>query len=156
MKISVLIFLIFLLDSLAMPSDQHGFAVDGIVVAVQKDKDDARMDDPHSMGDLVEVWMLRIAKWPQSGGPRFVLVQYSHRDPIVPDRELDRTVWRFTIRPTPAAESGTCMAWWTQNFIPTKPGTRTKLPKPEELSCFLMEKRPEALRDAKADARAKQ
>jgi hypothetical protein len=134
----------------AKSSDDTYFAADGVVVAVQKTKDEARMYDPNSMGDLVEVWMLRIEKWPRPERPNFVLVEYTHRDDIVKDSALDGTVWKFEIRPTHPAESGTCMSWWTQTFMPTALGANQKLPPPKNLACFLMKNRPVALRDAKA------
>jgi len=135
----------------ASPSDEKYFAVDGVVVAVQKTKDEVRMNDPHSMGDMVEVWMVRIDNWPQHDGPAFILVQYTHRDTVVKDRELDSAIWRFKIRAAPAAESGTCMSWWTETFLPTALGSSQKLPPPKELACFLMQTRPIALREMNAD-----
>jgi hypothetical protein len=135
----------------ATPSDEKHFTADGVVVAVQKTKDEARMYDPHSMGDLVEVWMVRVDKWTRSERPTFILVEYTHRDAILKDGELDSTEWRFDIRPAPPAKSGTCMSWWTQTFIPTALGANQKLPPPRELGCFLMQKRPVALRHTKAE-----
>lgn len=134
----------------AAPSDDAYFSADGVVVAIQGSKDDARMNDPHSMGDMVEVWMLRIDKWPRSEGPRFILVEYRHRDAVVKDRELDNTVWRFEIRAAPPEKSGTCMSWWSDTFVPTALGANQKLPPPKELGCYLMQKRPAALRQMKA------
>ena len=134
----------------AAPSDDQYFAADGVVVAVQKTKDEVRMYDPHSMGDLVEVWMVRVDKWARSEKPSFILVEYTHRDAILKDSELDSTVWTFDIRQAPPAKSGTCMSWWTQNFMATALGANQKLPPPRELRCFLMQKRPAALRNAKA------
>ena len=123
--------------SKAIPSDEKHFTADG-VVAVQKTKDEARIYDPHSMGDLVEVWMVRVDKWTRSERPTFILVEYAHRDPILKDSELDRTEWRFNIRPAPPAKSETCMSWWTRTFIPTALGANQKLPPPKELGGFLI------------------
>jgi hypothetical protein len=134
----------------AAPSDERGFAADGVVVAVQGEKNEARINDPQSMGDMVEVWMLRIEKWPRQGRPNFILVEYTHRDAVVKDSELDSTLWRFDLRQVPPAQGGTCMSWWTQNFMPTALGVNQKLPPPKELECFLMRNRPVALRHLKA------
>jgi hypothetical protein len=136
------------LGTAAYASDES-FTAEGVVVAVQKAKDDARIADPHSMGDIVEVWMVYFDKWPRTKKPRFILIEYTHHDPIVRDRELDSTVWRFEISPAPTEQSGTCMSWWTQTFVPTAMGANQKLPPPKELGCFLMQKRPIALRSGK-------
>lgn len=131
-------------------SSDGTFATEGIVVAVQKAKGEVRMADPHSMGDMVEVWMVHVDKWPRTKKPRFILVEYTHHDPIVKDSELDNTVWRFEIRPAPPAEGGTCMSWLSAEraFEPTALGANEKLPPPKELGCFLMQNRPIALRQA--------
>lgn len=132
-------------------SSDGSFAAEGVVVAVQKAKDEVRMADPHSMGDMVEVWMVHVDKWPRTEKPGFILVEYTHHDSVVKDSELDKTVWKFEIRPATPAESGTCMSWWSaeRSFEPTLLGANQKLPPPKELGCFLMQKRPVALRDAK-------
>jgi hypothetical protein len=75
--------------ALAVPLDEKDFVADGVVVAVQKTEDEARMYEPHSMGDLVEVWMVRVDKWTRSERPTFILVEYTHRDAILKDSELD-------------------------------------------------------------------
>lgn len=147
----LLIFVLAGLFALAVPSDDNAFSAEGVVVAVQGTKDDARMNDPHSMGDMVEVWMVRVEKWPRSERPDFILIQYTHRDAVVKDSELDSTVWRFTLRPTPPAKSATCMSWWTQTFMPTEQGAHRRLPPPKELGCFLMQERPLALRHTKVE-----
>ena len=136
--------------ALAAPSDNEPISADGVVVAVQKTKDEVRMYDPNSMGDLVEVWMVRIDKWTRSERPTFILVEYAHRDAILKDSELDSTEWRFDIRPAPPAKRDTCMSWWTQTFMPTALGTDQKLPPPKELGCFLMKKQPVAIGRAEA------
>jgi hypothetical protein len=134
----------------ATSSDEKDFAADGVVVAVQGEKNEARMNDPNSMGEMVEVWMVRIDRWPRSEKPTFVLVEYTHRDAVVKDSELDSTEWRFDLRSAPPAKRGTCMSWWTQTFMPTALGANQKLPPPKELGCFLMQKRPVSLRRTKA------
>lgn len=110
------------------------------------------MADPHSMGDMVEVWMVRVDNWRRTEKPGFILVEYTHRDAVVKDSELDSTVWRFEIRPAPPVESRTCISWWSaeRSFVPTALGANQKLPPPKQLGCFLMQKRPVALRNAKA------
>ncbi len=139
--------------SLGIPASSNGgsFAAEGVVVAVEKAKDEVRMAAPHSMGDMVEVWMVHVAKWARPEKPGFILVEYTHRDAVVPDSELDKKVWRFEIRQAPASESGTCMSWWPagRSFIPTALGVNQKLPPGKELGCFLMQKRPVAVREAK-------
>lgn len=98
----ILVFVGF--EANAIASDERDFAADGVVVAVQKTKDEARMYDLHSMGDLVEVWMVRVDKWTLSERPTFILVEYTHRDAILKDSELDSTVWRLDIRPGASGE----------------------------------------------------
>jgi hypothetical protein len=153
MRPSVLLVILAISQSVATasPSDDQYLAAEGVVVAVQKTRDEVRMYDPHSMGDLVEVWMVRVDKWTRSEKPTFILVEYTHRDAILKDSELDSTEWRFDIRPAPPTQSGTCMSWWTQTFMPTALGANQKLPPPKELGCFLMQKRPVALRHTKAE-----
>jgi hypothetical protein len=132
-------------------SSGEDFAAEGVVIAVQKAKGEIRTAVPDSMGDMVEVWMVQVYKWPRPERPGTILVEYSHRDAVVSDNELDNTVWRFEMRPAPATESGTCMSWWSaeRSFIPTALGAKQKLPEPKELGCFLMRKRPVAIREAK-------
>lgn len=136
----------------AAPSSDGSFVAEGTVVAIQKAKDEVRMADPQSMGEMVEVWMVHVDNWPRAEKPSFILVEYTHHDPIVKDSELDSTVWKFEIRLAPPAESGTCMSWWSaeRSFVPTALGTSQKLPPPKDLGCFLMQKRPVAVRAAKA------
>lgn len=128
------------------------FVAEGTVVAIQKAEDEVRMSDPHSMGAMVEVWMVHVDNWPLAQKPGFILVEYTHRDPIVKDSELDSSVWKFEVRSAPPAESGTCMSWWSaeRSFVATALGVNQKLPPPKELRCFLMQKRPVAVRAAKA------
>jgi hypothetical protein len=147
----VITFALCLTLGTAAPSSDGNLVAEGTVVAVQKAKDEVRMADPQSMGDMVEVWMVHVDNWPRAEKPGFILVEYTHRDPIVKDSELDSTVWKFEIRPAPAAESGTCMSWWSaeRSFVPTALGASQKLPQAKELGCFLMRKRPVAVRAAK-------
>jgi hypothetical protein len=125
-------------------SDDGGFSAEGVVVAVQKAKDEVRMADPQSMGDVVEVWMVRVDKWPRPDKPGFVLVEYTHHDALIKDGELDSTTWKFELRKPTPDKSGTCLSWWTaeRSFVPTALGSRGKLPAPKTIPCFLMRKRP--------------
>jgi hypothetical protein len=150
-SVVLLTFLVGGLLALAVASDDKAFSVEGVVVAVQGTKGEARINVPHSMGDMVEVWMVRVEKWPRSEKRDFVLVEYKHRDAVVRDSELDSTVWRFVIRPTPPANHGTCMSWWTQSFMPTAQSAHRRFPLPKGLGCFLMQKRPVALRHTKVE-----
>lgn len=150
-SIAFSIVLCLALVSTAFSSDKQ-LVIEGMVVAVQKTKDEVRMVDPHAMGDMVEVWMVKVPKWPRSEKTRFILVEYTHRAPLVTDSELDSTVWKFEVRPAPAADSRTCMSWWSadQSFVPTALGVGKKLPPPKGLDCFLMQKRPIAVRALKS------
>jgi|SRR4051812_38135756 hypothetical protein len=154
MSMRYIVLITFALSLLGIPASwsEGSFAAEGVVVAVQKAGYDVRMADPHSMGDMVEVWMVRVDNWARTGKPALILVEYTHGDAVVKDRELDSTVWRFEIRAAPSAESGTCLSWWSaeRSFVPTALRGNQKLPPAKQLRCFLMQKRPVALRDAKA------
>jgi hypothetical protein len=130
------------LTTIAAPRDES-FLAEGKVVAIQKAKDEVRMLD-NTDADLVEVWMIRVDRWPQHQKPGIVLVEYTHHDSIIKDSELDRTTWTFAIRQAPPEKSGTCLSWWAaeRSFVPTAFGRRGKLPDPKTLTCFLMTKRP--------------
>src|SRR5262249_155849 len=138
-------------------SSGEDFLAEGVVIAVQKAKDEIRTTVPDSMGDMVEVWMVQLYKWPRPEKPGIVLVEYTHRDAVVGDNDLDKTVWSFEMRQAPPAESGTCMSWWSaeRSFIPTAQGTKQRLPSPRGLGCFLMRKRPIAIREAKPSGKSR-
>ena len=125
-------------------SDDASVSAKGVVVAVQKAKDEVRMADPQSMGDMVEVWMVRVDKWPRSDKPGFILVEYTHHDALIKGGELDSTTWKFELRKPPPDKGGTCLSWWAaeRSFVPTAFGSRGKLPAPKAIPCFLMKKRP--------------
>ena len=125
-------------------SSDGSFSAEGVVVSVQKAKDEVRMADPQSVGDVVEVWMVGVDKWQRPDKPGFILVEYIHHDALIKDSELDWTTWKFELRKPPPDKSRTCLSWWAaeRSFVPTALASRGKLPAPKTIPCFLMKKRP--------------
>jgi hypothetical protein len=142
--VAVITLIVFLTIGVPASSDDRSFSAEGVVVAVRKAKNEVRMADPHSMGDMVEVWMVRVDKWSRLDKPRFILIEYTHRDGIIRDGELDSMTWKLELREPPPDKTGTCLSWWTgeRSFVPTALGSRGTLPRPKTLPCFLMMERP--------------
>jgi len=142
--VAVIAIALFLAVGIPASSDDGSFSAEGVVVAVQKAKNEVRMADPQSMGDMVEVWMVRVDKWPRPDKPRFILVEYTHRDALIKDGELDSTTWKFELHKPPPDKTGTCLSWWAgeRSFVPTALGSTGKLPPPKTVPCFLMKERP--------------
>lgn len=85
--IVILVFL-FMLGTGASANDESS-STDGTVVAIQKGKHEVRMIDPDSVGDLVEVWMVRVDHWPRAQKPEFILVEYTHKRQRVGQHNLE-------------------------------------------------------------------
>lgn len=67
-----------------------------------------------SMGEFAEVWMVRLDRSVSPNGTKYILVEYTHvnrHEPFVTDSELDKTTWKFTLRPVLEDGRGTCVAW---------------------------------------------
>jgi hypothetical protein len=120
---------------------------EGVVVAVQLDPGAARsaMDvTSESMGDFTEVWMIRVDRSVSPNDAKYILVEYTHvnrHEPFVTDSELDRTTWKFALRPVSEDRRGTCVDWG-ERYVPTGFGRHEKLPPPQTLACFQMKTRP--------------
>jgi len=120
---------------------------EGVVVAVQLDPGAARSAmevNSESMGDFAEVWMIRVDRSVSPNGAKYILVEYTHVNrhaPFVTDSELDRTTWKFTLRPVSEDRRETCVGWG-ERYVPTAFGRHDKLPPPKTLACFQMKTRP--------------
>jgi hypothetical protein len=124
------------------------FRAEGAVVAIQLEEGQIRQWwQPGSLGDLVEVFMVRVYQWPHKNKPRLIVIGYSHNDAVIPDKEFDSNVWRFDLREEPPSEWNACSKDWITlgHSVKTPFGAHLRLPKPETLPCYLMEKRPIAV-----------
>ncbi len=121
---------------------------EGVVVAIQGEEGGRLFWQPGQLADLVEVFIARIYKWPRKGQPDLIVIGYTFYEPPIEDEEFDRTIWRFELRMPPPNDLGGCSKDWVTlgRSAPTAFGRHLKLPKPETLPCYVMEKRPVAVR----------
>ena len=137
---------VLLLCVFALPTvpKEDLISVDGPVLAIQRDKDDTRVIDPNSMGDLAEIFMVRADRWSEPRKEKYIIVEYIHRANLISYGEFDQTLWTFEVHQASSEESKDCHSWMARgpSFIPTAFGAKERLPKPETLPCFLTTKRP--------------
>jgi hypothetical protein len=140
--------LLCILTASALGQQVHGDEVtaEGVVVAVQLPPGAVRSAmaiNAVSVADFAEVWMIRLNRPISAISAKYVLVEYihvNHHEPFVTDRELDRTAWKFNLRPVPQ-DRPTCFEWG-ERYVPTSFGRHEKLPTPKTLACFEMSARP--------------
>jgi hypothetical protein len=132
------------------------FSAEGVVVATQEEDGASKLWDPNSMGDLAEVFMVRVDNWQQKSKPQLIMIGYTHRGRPMDYKQFDNAVWRFQLREPLLNQLGACSKAWVSlgHTVKTSFGANTQLPKPESLPCFLMEERPLAIREnGKAEKR---
>jgi hypothetical protein len=114
----------------------HFFA-EGVVVAIQEEEGGSNLWDPNSMGDRVQVFIVRTDKWPQDSKVRLITIGYSHHDRPIALKQFDNTVWRFELHGPGPTHSDACSEMWVTlgRSVKTAFGTHLKLPKPETLPC---------------------
>ncbi len=131
----------------AVPRDEP-ISLEGPVIAIQRGKDDTRIMDPNSMGDLAEIYMVRADHWSQPRKEKYIIVEYIHRADLISYDQFDKTRWKFELeQPSPKANKD-CHTWMARSkfsFVPTTFGAKSELPNPEALPCFLTRKRPVAV-----------
>ncbi|MGB2671012.1 MAG: hypothetical protein WBH24_13455 [Candidatus Acidiferrum sp.] len=137
--------------ALAMPltSKEEMLSAEGVVVAIQRSEGDLRLVDPNSVGDLAEIYMMRVDRWSQPQKQKYIIVEYIHRADLISYEQFDKTLWKFDVHQASAEQSKDCLSWMARgpSFVPTAFGANVKLPDPKELRCFLMEKRPSIVRE---------
>lgn len=102
------------------------------------------MVDPNSVGDLAEMYMMRVDHWSQPQKQKYIIVEYIHRADLISYEQFDKTVWRFEVRQASPEQSKDCFSWMARgpSFLPTAFGAKGELPNPKDLPCFLMTTRP--------------
>ncbi|MGB6899223.1 MAG: hypothetical protein WBE12_11560, partial [Candidatus Acidiferrum sp.] len=71
--------------ALAMPltSKEEMLSAEGVVVAIQRSEGDLRLVDPNSVGDLAEIYMMRVDRWSQPQKQKYIIVEYIHRADLI-------------------------------------------------------------------------
>jgi hypothetical protein len=125
-------------------SKEELIPTEGVVVAIQRGKDDTRIIDPPSFADLAEVYMVRVDHWSQPRKEKYIIVQYIHHTDLISYEQFDKTLWRFEVRQASPEETKDCASWTARgpSFLPTAFGAIAKLPDPKTLPCFLTTRRP--------------
>ncbi|HVN81352.1 MAG TPA: hypothetical protein VMW38_20345 [Terriglobia bacterium] len=120
---------------------------EGPVIAIQKGKDDTRIVDPNSMGDLAEIYMVRADHWSQPRKEKYIIVEYIHRADLIAYDQFDKTAWKFQFHQESPEETKDCLSWVARgpSFLPTAFGAKEVLPNPKRLPCFLTTKPPTPL-----------
>ena len=133
----------------ARPKNEFVVA-EGVVVAIQGGKSDTRLIEPQSFADLAEVYMVRVDRWSQPRKEKYILVEYIHHTGLIPYGAFDKTRWNFEIHQASPEETRDCLSWMAREgpFHPTAFGAKAKLPDPQRLACFLMEKQPSAVTES--------
>jgi hypothetical protein len=136
----------------AMPSapGDESVSAEGVVVAIQGGKTDTRLIEPASFADLAEIYMVRVDRWSQPRKEKYILVEYIHHADLIRYDEFDKTRWNFEIHQASPEDTRDCLSWMARegSFHPTAFGAKAKLPDPKGLTCFLMKKRPSAVRES--------
>lgn len=134
-------------------SKNDSLLVQGVVVAIERGKTDARLVEPESFADLAEIYMVRADRWSTpSRKEKYILVEYVHHTGLIEYQQFDEMRWNLVLHPQSAETNQECLSWVARGsseeatFVPTAFGAKTKLPDPRTLSCFLVTERPSASR----------
>jgi hypothetical protein len=139
----------------AMPSTpkNDSLFLQGVVVAIQRGKTDARLLEPESFADLAEIYMVRADHWSSPiRKEKYILVQYLHHTGLIEYAQFDNTRWIFELHHPSPETNKECLSWVAREaaekltFMPTALGAKAKLPEPQMLPCFLMTERPSVAR----------
>ena len=143
-RITALTFLLWFVLAVPVTYQEELVSVEGVVVAIQRGKDDTRIVDPNSMGDLAEIYLVRADHWSQPHKEKYIVVEYIHRADLIGYDQFDKTLWKFEVHQASPGESKNCFSWMARgpSFLSTAFGAKVKLPDPKTLTCFLMTKRP--------------
>ncbi len=143
-RIPVLAILLWQVFVVPVIAKEETIPAAGVVVAIQRGKSDTRIIDPSSLGDLAEIYMVRLDHWSQPRKVKYIIVEYIHRGDLISYEQFDKTQWRFDLQQASPEESNGCLSWMARgpSFLPTAFGVRLKLPDPKTLTCFLTTKRP--------------
>jgi len=152
-QITVLVILTLLgaLEIFRLSNANQTLSLHGVVVAILKAKEGVRVIDPNSMGDLAEVYMVRVDSAPSGNEQKYILVEYNHRDGLIPYSQFDTFHWSLDVRQATLSQGNPCLDWLRPglSFASTRMGRRSKLPDPRTLICYLTTKRPVPFRRAK-------
>jgi hypothetical protein len=120
----------------------------GVVVAIQGGKTDARIIVPGSLGDLAEIYMVRVDRWSTPRKENYVLFEYVHHTGLISYDQFDKRHWKFELNQYSPEQDRDCRSWMPREgaFHPTTFGASSNLPDPKTLTCFLLNKRPSAVR----------
>jgi hypothetical protein len=143
-RIPALTFLLWQFFALPALPKGEPISAEGPVVAIQRSKDDTRVVDPSSLGDLAEIYMVRFDRWSQPRKEKYIIIEYVHRADLISYDQFDKTLWNIELQQATSEESKECFTWMTRgpSFVPTAFGAKAELPNPKALPCFLMTKRP--------------
>jgi hypothetical protein len=114
---------------------------EGVIVATQRSQTGLRLQEPHSIGDGSELWIVRTESWPKLKGGRLILAEYTYTGPAIDDQELEKGIWRFELRPAADTKHG-CVGWAGRDFIRTSQAGSMRVPPARDLPCFVIVKRP--------------
>jgi hypothetical protein len=116
----------------------------GAVVAILKANEGVRVVDPTSAGDLAEVYMVRVDSAPSGNERKYILVEYNHRDGLIPYSQFDTFHWSLDVRQATLSQGNPCLDWLRPglSFAPTRMANHSKLPDPRTLVCYVTTKRP--------------
>jgi hypothetical protein len=143
--------LTFLLGtSTIVESASKVISAQGIVIGLQGRKDGPKFEEPRSISTAVEIWIARIDHWPgeyrnrSTRGTILIEYRYTRREDYIAIEELNRSAWKFKLQELSNKERKSCMAWITPDhpFTPTHFTGGNDLPRPIDLPCFRMTKRP--------------
>jgi len=148
-KVVALTFSLWLALAMPLTPKEELLSAEGVVVAIQRGEGDLRLVDPNSLGDLAEIYMMRVDRWSQPQKQKYIIVEYIHRADLISYEQFDKTLWKFDVHQASPEQSKDCLSWMARgpSFVPTAFGANVKLPDPKELPCFLMEKRPSVVRE---------
>lgn len=147
MKRSNVLAIPILLGALAIlgfSAESQTLSFHGVVVAILGANEGVRVIDPNSIGDLAEVYMVRVDSTSLLHEQKYMLVEYIHHKRPIPYSQFDAFSWSFDARHTASGQGNACLDWLRPglSFVPTRLGRHTTLPDPRTLSCYVTTKRP--------------
>jgi hypothetical protein len=145
----LLLFALIVNASIAGQAPKEPIFARGGVIAVQDAEDQPKLEESGSVASAVEIWIARIDHWPAEYKNRlnndYILVEYRYSRPSeqVGPKDLNRNLWNFELWELSGEEKRSCLVWTTADrFVPTGLAGAKSLPKPSDLPCFLVKKRP--------------
>lgn len=142
MKSKALILAAFLWCVSAAPAIRNEALISakGVVVAIQRGENDARIIEPGSFGDLAEIYMVRVDRWSRPRKEKYIIVEYVHHTGLIPYDQFDKTEWKFGLEQPSPENNNDCHSWIALSnspFLPTAFGAKKLLPNPIELPCYI-------------------